>query len=87
MVRDHHGMVERRFRQQHRELFAPHARQCVLFPQHTVQGAVEGDQGLVADIVPKGVVDPFEMVDIQHQHRTVALIPLHPFELGLHLGS
>ena len=58
---------------QHDELVAAQPDHHVVVANAGAQPIRRGDQHLVAGIVPEGVVDPLEVVEIQEQQRDGAL--------------
>ncbi len=59
--------------EQDRELVAAEARRQVAGAQAGAQAAGEGDQQLVADLVPEAVVDALEVVEVEEQHDRAAV--------------
>ena len=67
-----------RRRQQHHELLAAEAADQVVVAHRAPDRLGHGHQHLVADQVPVLVVDLLEVVQVQQQHRGVAVEALHP---------
>ncbi len=66
---DHAGSLQRRAGQQDEEFLAAEAEHHVDIAQVVLDGFRHGLEGFVADGVTVVVVDPLEVVDIEHQHR------------------
>lgn len=60
--------------QQAGEFFTVDACKHILAVQGLREQLAEGDQGLVAGLMAKGVVDPFEMVQVAQQQRPPAAV-------------
>ena len=62
-------------REQHDELLAAEPADQVAVPDLVAQRVGHRLQHLVTGDVPVGVVDPLEVVEIEHQHATRAVLP------------
>ena len=69
-------------RAKHHELFAAQTTEHIGAPQPMTNALTHDLQHPIAHRVPVLVIDPFEVVDIEHDHRQLATAALDPGHFG-----
>src|SRR5580704_8257621 len=82
-LRQRQGTSCRAAGEQNRELFATKARYCVAAARNRQQYATEGTQCAIAQRMPPGVVQLFEVVEIHHQQREWRIVAGSELNLAL----
>ncbi|MNJ47608.1 hypothetical protein D3C77_427690 [compost metagenome] len=68
---------------QHHELLSAQTTKHIGTPQALTDVLAQAAQHMVAHSMTKLIVDAFEVVNVQHDHRQVLLVALGPLKLDL----